>query len=92
MSVSERIESGHQQVTQAIDQVERVRQALDQAEVIVEGVEDVLEFTDDVLAKAADLTRTSRTWLPFVIVGATAITGVVVTVVIWRRRRRRNEE
>ena len=42
MSVSERIESSHAQVSEAIDQVARVRQALDQAEVIVEGVEDVL--------------------------------------------------
>ncbi len=92
MSVSERIVSGQEQVSEAIDRVEQVRQALDQAEAIVENVGDVLEFTDDVLTKAADVTRTSRTWLPIVIGGATVVAGIAVTVVLMRRRGRQNEE
>ena len=86
MTIADRLDITHDQVESVRLRVGQVRDALDQAEDIMTRVDDVLEIADDVLEQAAAVTRSSRRWLPVVLVGTVVIAGGVTAALIWRRR------
>lgn len=89
MTITDRLDITHDQVESVRLRVGQVRDALDQAEDIMARVDDVLEVADDVLEQAAAVTRSSRRWLPIVLVGTVAIAGGMTAAIIWRRRQRK---
>jgi hypothetical protein len=81
MAILEAVEVGHGHVTDLRHELDRVREALDRTDA-------VLEVTDDAFAKAETAITTSRRWAPTVAVGVGIAAVAVIAFVVWRRRQR----
>jgi hypothetical protein len=85
MAILDLVESGHEHVTDARHELERVREVLDRTDA-------VLGVTDEALESAESAIVATRRATPYLLVGLGLVAAAAVGYVLWRRSRRDSDD